>query len=119
MSAPYGEFPIVQVSVDVGAATREYTCQRPFGILLSRVYSSADAADATDKFTTSVIVGANTILTGTTVEAADTIYENVGSDAGFSPFIPANTAFKVKLTFAGTAANVKGCYVTVMGSVKR
>ena len=119
MSAPYGEFPLVQITVDVGAATREYTCQLPFGVRITRSYSAADAADSTDKYTATVIYDGNTIKTGTTVVATDTIYEDIGVDAAYSDFIPANSPFKVKFTFAGTATNVKGCRFTLMGAVKR
>lgn len=119
MSAPYGEFPLVQLTVDVGAATREFTCQFPFGVKIVRSYGSADAADGTDKVTPSVVLSGTTILTATVINAADTIFENTGVDAGQSDFIPANTAFKVVLTFAGTAANVKGVRFVLMGAVKR
>lgn len=119
MSTPHGEFPLVQLTVDVMAATREFTCQMPFGIRISRSYCSADAADGTDKYTMTVIVGSTTIKTATTVIAADTIYEDIGCDAGQTDFIAPDTPFKVKLTAAGTAANVKGVRVVIFGAVKR
>jgi hypothetical protein len=119
MAAPYGEFPLVQITVDVGAATREFTRQFPFGIKITRSYGSADSADGTDRVTPTVTVGGTTILTSSIINAVDTIFENVGVDATQSDFIPANTPFKVVLTFAGTPGNVRGVQYVLMGAVKR
>ena len=119
MSAPYGEYPIVELNIDVGVATRTYTFQRPYGIKITRSYGSAAAADGTDKVTPTVTVGGTTIKTCTVINAIGTIIEDAGVDATQSDFIPANTPFKVVLTYAGTAANVLGLQFTLMGSVKR
>lgn len=119
MAAPYGEYPLVQIGVEVGVATREYTCQFPYGIIITRSYGSADGANGTDRFTPTVTVGGVVIKTCTTVNAADTIFEDVGVDATASPFIPANTPFKVVLTVSGTAANINGFRFVLLGSVKR
>lgn len=118
MTSPRGEFPLVQISVDVGVADRLFTRQFPFGIKITRSYLSCAAADATDKVTASVTVGAATIKTSTTAIAVDTIYEDIGVAATASDFIPANTPFKILLDFAGTAANVKGVSFVLMGAVK-
>lgn len=118
MTSPRGEFPLVQLFVDVGVADRLATCQFPFGIKITRSYLSCAAADATDKVTASVTVGGTTIKTSTTAIAVDTIYEDVGVTTGQSDFIPAHTPFKVLLDFAGTAANVKGTHFVLMGAVK-
>lgn len=119
MATPLGEYPIAQINIDVGVATRTYTFQRPYGIKVTRSYGSAAAADTTDKVTPTVTVGGTTIKTSTVINSIDTIIEDVGVDATASDFIPANTPFKVVLTFAGTAANVLGVQYTLMGSVKR
>lgn len=119
MSAAYGEFPIVQIGIDVGAATREYTRQYPFGIKITRSYGSADAASGVNTVTPTVVVDGSTIKTCTPIIAADTVYEDIGVDQGASDFIPANTPFKIVLTLAGTATSILGISFVLMGAVKR
>jgi hypothetical protein len=118
-ATPYGEYPLVQLTIDVGAATREFTCQFPFGIKVTRSYGSADAATGTDKVTPTVTVAGSTIKTCTVIDSTDTITEDLGVDAAASDFIPANTPFKIVMTFAGTAANVKGVRFVLFGAAKR
>ncbi len=119
MSVSNGEQCLVSVNIDVGVATRTYTFQYPFGVQISRSYGSAAAADTTDKVTPTVTVGGSTIKTCTVINSIATIIEDVGVDAAGSPFIPAHTPFKVVLTFAGTAANVKGVHFSLFGFAKR
>jgi hypothetical protein len=119
MSAPYGEYMVAQLLLDTGVTSREYTYQLPYGVKISRSYCAADAASGTDSATPLVTVAGTTIKTGTIVDTADIIREDIGVDVGQSDFIPANTPFKLTFTYVGTAANVRGLNFRLFGSVKR
>jgi len=109
---------LASVCIDVGAATREYSFQLPYQAAISELIASADAADSTDKYTPSVVVKSTTVLTGAAVTAADTPVVNA-VDQGADKIIPAYTTCKIVITFAGTAANVKGINVSLWGYPKR
>lgn len=101
--------PIARVTIDVGAATREYTFRVPFPCMVVEIHSAADAADATDKYTASLNQGATVLKTGTIVTAADAVTVDAVDQVYLAPSID----YKLILTFAGTATNVKGVSVTV------
>jgi hypothetical protein len=105
----YGEWCLIPVSINVGAAApTEYSFKIPFSCRAMALRSAADAADGTDKVTVSLVVGGTTVITGTVNAAADTVVSNESPDSGQVLTIAADTLCKLVLTYAGTAANVKG-----------
>lgn len=107
--------PIARVTIDVGAATREFTFRVPFPCQVVSIQSSADAADGTDKYTPSLNQGSTVLATGTVVNAADATVVNAVDQVYLAPDID----YKLILTFAGTAANVKGVLVTVWAVIHK
>lgn len=109
---------LCSVAIDVGAATREYAFTPPTRCELVQIDCSADAADSTDKYTVTLVQSSTTLATVTTVTSADTIYSKVGPDSGQTPYLDPGVVYKVVVTFAGTAANVKGVNIRVWGKVR-
>lgn len=104
---------IAQVTIDVGAADREFTFQCPFTFQPIALISAADAADTNDYFTPSMKVGSTTYITGTAVQAADAA--SVATPDVVATYVGPYTDFKVFVDFTGTAANVKGVTVQLWG----
>ena len=110
---------IARVNIDVGVATREYTFIAPFNCQVAELHCAADASDGTDYATTTVVYGANTLVTSAAVQAADAVTVTTGVDNGQLAFIPAGATFKLVVTFSGTAANVKGVNIALWVERKR
>lgn len=107
--------PLANVTIDVGVATRVYSFKVLRRMEFVELQSACDACDATDKITWSVVnaTTSDTIITGSVVSTADTPVSVTSVDANKSSiFLPGHT-YTLTGTFAGTAANVKGCIATL------
>lgn len=109
---------LASISVDVGAETREFSFTPCTRCELYCIDAAADAANSTDKYTVTLVTGSTTIATVPTVVLADTLYQKLGPDSGQSPYLDPGTVYKVVVTFAGTAASVKGIMINVWARLK-
>lgn len=113
-------FPLMAVSVDVGAATRNFYVKAPVALRLIRMDGSNDASDGTDYITATLVTGSTTIYSLTmNASAADTVISDTDPATGVDVAWPADTTFKLTLTYSGTAANVKGTNVVVWAEAVR
>jgi hypothetical protein len=106
-------FLLTSVSVDVGAADREFTFRVPFGCTVVALEASADACDTTDKFAASLRRGTTDIVLTSTVTSPDTVVRKTTPEANQSLNLDGGETMKIFLDFSGTAANVKGVNVVV------
>ena len=108
----YAEWCLIPVTINVGAAApTQYSFKIPFACRIMQLSSAIDAGDSTDKVTVSLSVAGTTIITGTVNDAVDTVISTTSPDSGQSFVVDANALCKLVLTYAGTAANVKGINV--------
>ena len=103
------------VTIDVGAATRDYVFKPLRRYQIVQLDSSADAADSTDKYTASLVnaTTSDTIITGSVCAATDTIVSVTSVDSNKSDILLPGHTYKLTITFAGTAANVKGVQINL------
>ncbi len=108
-------FPVISVSFMAGTATRNFYFKPLRRMQIMLLQASADAADATDKFTPSLtnVTTSDTIITGSVVQAADTIVDVTAVDSGKSNILLPGHTYRLTLTFAGTPANVLGGHVAL------
>lgn len=108
-------FVLFTQTLHAGVATRKITFTAPVRCEVVELQSSALAADSTDKFTASLehVTVAETLITGSVVNAAQTPVRVTTMDSGKSAILEAGHIYTVTLTFAGTAANVTGPYVAL------
>ena len=105
------QFQIIGITIDVGAADREFTFQVLFPCQVTNIMSAADAADSTDKYAAVLKQGTTTLATGTTITGADATTVDAVDQVYLAPGID----YKVLIDFSGTATNVKGVAVSVWG----
>jgi hypothetical protein len=103
-------WPILNVTIDTGAATRIFYFKPLRRYQIIELQYSADAVDTTDKFTPVLynVTTSDTILTGAVCDTADTVFSDSTVDSNKSAILLPGHTYRVTLTMAGTAANVKG-----------
>jgi hypothetical protein len=106
-------FLLTSVSLDAGAADREFTFRVPFGCTVVALEAAADAADATNKVTPSLRRGTTDIVLASAVTSADTVVRKTTPEPNQSLNLDGGETLKIALVFGGTPASVKGINVVV------